>query len=186
MRIISGKYKSRRFQLPKNFRARPTTDMARESLFNILNNLVDWENTQALDLFSGTGSIAIELVSRGCPRVISVESNAKNHAFIQSVKAQLDAKEILTIKSDAFAFMKSCNQSFDLIFADPPYDLKDLELIPNKVFEHDLLNDGGIFILEHSKNNTFIHHPLFKEMRKYGGVHFSFFEKREEKDSTTE
>ena len=147
MRTISGKYKSRRFQLPKNLRARPTTDMARESLFNILNNKIDWENTNALDLFSGTGSVAVEFVSRGCPRVVSVESNAKNHAFIQSVKAKLEAVELLTIKSDVFSFIKSCNQSFDLIFADPPYDLKDLESIPSKIFEHELLNHDGVFIL---------------------------------------
>ena len=177
MRIISGKYKSRRFQLPKNLRARPTTDMARESLFNILNNKIDWENTSALDLFSGTGSIALELVSRGCPRVVSVESNAKNHAFIQGVKAKLDATELLTIKADVFSFIKTCNQTFDLIFADPPYDLKELESIPGKIFDYELLNDDGVFILEHSKNNTFKEHPLFKEVRKYGAVHFSFFEK---------
>jgi 16S rRNA (guanine(966)-N(2))-methyltransferase RsmD len=179
MRIISGKYKSRRFQLPKNLRARPTTDMARESLFNILNNKIDWENTNALDLFSGTGSVAVEFVSRGCPRVVSVESNAKNHAFIQSVKAKLEAVELLTIKSDVFSFIKSCNQSFDLIFADPPYDLKDLESIPSKIFEHELLNHDGVFILEHSKNNNFKEHPFFKEQRKYGAVHFSFFEKND-------
>ena len=179
MRIISGKYKSRRFQLPKNFKARPTTDMARESLFNILNNKIDWESTEALDLFSGSGSVAVELVSRGCPRVFSVESDAKNHAFIQKIKEQLDAKELLTIKSDAFSFIKSCNQSFDLIFADPPYDLKELDSIPSKIFEYELLNNDGIFILEHSKTNTFSEHPFFKEERKYGSVHFSFFEKKQ-------
>lgn len=177
MRIISGKYKSRKFQLPTNFSARPTTDMARESLFNILNNRIDWENASALDLFSGTGCIAVEFVSRGCPHVISVESNARNHAFIQKVKEMLDAKELLTIKSDVFSFIKSCNQTFDLIFADPPYDLKELDLIPTKIFEKELLNDEGIFILEHSKKNTFTEHPFFKEERKYGSVHFSFFEK---------
>lgn len=177
MRIISGKYKSRRFQLPTNFSARPTTDMARESLFNILNNRIDWENANALDLFSGTGCIAVEFVSRGCPHVTSVESNAKNHAFIQKVKEMLDAKELLTIKSDVFSFIKSCKQTFDLIFADPPYDLKELDLIPTKIFEKELLNDEGIFILEHSKKNTFTEHPFFKEERKYGSVHFSFFEK---------
>ena len=178
MRIISGKYKSRRFQLPTNFNARPTTDMARESLFNILNNTIDWENTNALDLFSGTGCIALEFVSRGCPHVISVESNAKNHAFIQKIKEMLDAKELLTIKSDVFSFLKSCNQTFDLIFADPPYDLKDLDLLPTKIFEREVLNDEGIFILEHSKKNTFTEHSFFKEERKYGSVHFSFFEKK--------
>ena len=177
MRIISGKYKSRRFRLPKNFNARPTTDMAREGLFNILNNTVDWENTQALDLFSGTGSVAAEFVSRGCPHVISVESNTKNHAFIQDVKNQLEAKELLTIKADVFTFMKSCNQSFDLIFADPPYDFVQLDTIPAKILEHNLLNDNGILVLEHSEDNSFKEHPLFKEERKYGSVHFTFFEK---------
>lgn len=177
MRIISGKYKSRRFQLPKKFRARPTTDMARENLFNILNNKFDWESTHALDLFSGTGSVAIELVSRGCPRVVCVESNTKNHAFIQHVKEQLDATELLTIKADVFSYIKTCNQTFDLIFADPPYDLKELDTIPSKIFELELLNENGIFILEHSKEDSFIEHPLLKEERKYGSVHFSFFAK---------
>lgn len=177
MRIISGKYKSRRIQLPTNFSARPTTDMARESLFNILNNIVEWEKTDALDLFSGTGCIAIEFVSRGCPHVISVESSAKNYAFIQKMKEQLDAKELLTVRSDVFSFLKTCKQTFDLIFADPPYDLKELDSIPTKIFEKNILNDDGIFILEHSKKNTFTEHPFFKEERKYGSVHFSFFEK---------
>ena len=176
MRIIGGKYRSRRFQLPKNFTARPTTDFARESLFNILNNRVDWEDTVALDLFSGTGSIAIELISRGCKQVVSVESNAKNHAFIQTLKEKLDATELLTIKADVFSFIKSCNQSFDLIFADPPYDLKDLDLIPTKILELNILKPNAIFILEHSKKKTFTEHPSFKEERKYGNVHFSFFE----------
>ena len=177
MRIISGKYKSRRFQLPKKFKARPTTDMARENLFNILNNKFDWENTNALDLFSGTGSVAIEFVSRGCPRVVSVESNTKNHAFIQHVKEQLDATELLTIKADVFSYIKTCSQTFDLIFADPPYDLKELDTIPSKIFELELLNENGIFILEHSKEDSFTEHPFFKEERKYGSVHFSFFAK---------
>lgn len=178
MRIIGGKYKSRRFQLPTKFTARPTTDFARESLFNILNNRLDWEETEALDLFSGTGSVAIELVSRGCSQVVSVESSAKNHAFIQKLKEKLDANELLTIKADVFSFIKTCKQSFDLIFADPPYDLKDLDAIPTKILDLDILKPDGIFILEHSKKNTFTNHPLFTEERKYGNVHFSFFEKK--------
>jgi len=183
MRIISGKYKSRKFQLPTKFTARPTTDFARESLFNILNNQLDWEFTEALDLFSGTGSIALELVSRGCPHVVSVESNVKNHAFIQKVKEILDAKELLTIKADVFSFIKKGNQKFNVIFADPPYDLKDLQTIPTKIFESGLLKPNGIFILEHSKKNTFTEHPFFKEERKYGSVHFSFFENDRKPDS---
>ncbi|HKM44137.1 MAG TPA: 16S rRNA (guanine(966)-N(2))-methyltransferase RsmD [Dysgonamonadaceae bacterium] len=177
MRIISGKYKSRRFQLPTNFTARPTTDFARESLFNILNNRLEWEETDALDLFSGTGSIAIEMVSRGCKHVVSVEKSSKNHAFIEKVKEKLDANEMLTIKADVFSFIKSCSQTFDLIFADPPYDLEGLSSIPTKILEHNLLKPNGIFIIEHSKKNTFIDHPSFTEERKYGNVHFSFFSK---------
>ncbi len=177
MRIISGKYKSRRFQLPVRFKARPTTDFARESLFNILNNRLDWETTSVLDLFSGSGSIALEFVSRGSPYVVSVESDSKNHAFIQKIKEQLDAKELLVVKADVFSFLKSNKQTFDVIFADPPYDMKELEKIVPKVLESNLLNKDGVFILEHSKKNTFKEHPLFKEERKYGHVHFSFFEK---------
>ena len=179
MRIIGGKYKSRRFQLPTNFTARPTTDFARESLFNILNNRVDWEDTVALDLFSGTGSIAIELISRGCKQVVCVETSSKNHAFIQKLKEKLDATELLTIKADVFSFIKSCKQSFDLIFADPPYDLKDFDKIPAKILSNDLLKTNGIFILEHSKKNSFKDHASFTEERKYGNVHFSFFSKEE-------
>ena len=177
MRIISGKYKSRRFQLPTNFKARPTTDFARESLFNILNNRLDWEESNVLDLFSGSGSISLEFVSRGCPYVVSVESDSKNHAFIKKIKEELDAKELLVIKADAFSFLKSSNQTFDVIFADPPYDMKELEKIVPIVMESNLLKKDGSFILEHSKKNNFKEHPFFKEERKYGHVHFSFFEK---------
>ena len=116
-------------------------------------------------------------MSRGSNHVVSVESSAKNHAFIQKLKEKLDAKELLTIKSDAFSFMKSCNQSFDLIFADPPYDLKDLDSIPTKTLEYNILKPNGVFILEHSKKHSFTEHPYFKEERKYGSVHFSFVSK---------
>lgn len=177
MRIISGKYKSRKFKIPSHFKARPTTDFARESLFNILNNRVDWENTLALDLFSGTGSIAFEFVSRGSPHVLCVESDTRNYEFIKKVKDKLDAKELMTIKADVFSFLKSSNQSFDLIFADPPYDWKDLDTVLSKILESNLLKPKSIFILEHSKKDSFKEHPLFKEERKYGSVRFSFFEK---------
>lgn len=177
MRIIGGKYRSRRFQLPTNYTARPTTDLARESLFNILNNKIDWESTEALDLFSGTGSIAFELVSRGCPIVISVESNLKHYIFIQKVKQQLDAQELYTVKADAFTYVKSCKRKFDLIFADPPYDLSKLEELPSKILDNEILKEQGVFILEHSSKHNFKEHKYFKEERKYGSVHFSFFDR---------
>ena len=177
MRIISGKYKSRRIQLPARFKARPTTDFARESLFNILNNRLDWETTTVLDLFSGSGSIALEFVSRGCPTVVSVESDSKNHAFIQQIKEKLDAKEMLVVKADVFSYLKTSHQAFDVIFADPPYDWKDLNTVLLRVLESNLLRPNGIFILEHSKKDSFKEHPLFKEERKYGNVRFTIFEK---------
>ncbi|MDO5664874.1 MAG: 16S rRNA (guanine(966)-N(2))-methyltransferase RsmD [Bacteroidia bacterium] len=177
MRIISGKYKSRRIPVPNNLKARPTTDFARESLFNVLNNMIDWEETTVLDLFSGTGSVALEFVSRGCPFVISVESNQNHYNFICKAQEILGAKELFPIKADVFKYLQSVNQKFDLIFADPPYDLPAGEKVPSIILEKNLLKDGGIFIMEHSKNHDFSHLPLFKKERKYGNVHFSFFEK---------
>jgi 16S rRNA (guanine(966)-N(2))-methyltransferase RsmD len=130
MRIISGKYKSRRIQVPANLKARPTTDFAKENLFNILDNRIDWEETSALDLFSGTGSIAFELVSRGCPYVVSVEINAQHYSFICKTQDTLGAKELFPIKADAFKYLNSAPQKFDFIFADPPYDLRDAAKVP--------------------------------------------------------
>lgn len=175
MRIISGKYKSRRIQLPPNLKARPTTDFARESLFNVLNNRVDWDETSALDLFSGTGSIALELVSRGCPHVVCVEMNANHYNFIVKAQDTLGAKELFPIKADVFKYLQSAKQKFDLIFADPPYDLPDAVKIPQLVIEKQLVNNGGIFVMEHSRNHDFSHLLHFEEVRKYGSVHFSFF-----------
>lgn len=177
MRIISGKYKSRRIQVPPNLKARPTTDFAKEGLFNILHNRLDWEETAALDLFSGTGSIALELVSRGCPRVVSVEMNAMHYLFICKAKETLEAAELHPLKADVFKFLLSCNEQFDLIFADPPYDLPDIPSLPDIVFEKDLLKPDGMFILEHSGKYDFSSFPYFREERKYGNVHFSVFAK---------
>lgn len=176
MRIISGKYRSRRIQVPPNLKARPTTDFAREGLFNVLHNRVDWEEIEALDLFSGTGSIALEMVSRGCPRVVCVEMNNLHWRFICMAKETLGAVELLPLKGDVFKFLQSCHQQFDLIYADPPYDMKEIETIPGIIFEKKLLKPGGIFILEHSKKHDFSSLPYFQEERKYGNVHFSFFE----------
>lgn len=177
MRIIGGKYKSRRIQIPPNLKARPTTDFARESLFNILHNRIDWEETTALDLFSGTGSVALEMVSRGCPYVVCVEKNPLHYHFICKAQDLLQAVELFPIKADSFKYLQSINRKFDLIFADPPYDLPDVEKIPSMILEKDLLKEGGIFVMEHSRKHDFSHLPLFKEERKYGSVHFSFFEK---------
>ncbi|GAB6013201.1 RsmD family RNA methyltransferase [Viscerimonas tarda] len=175
MRIISGKYKGRRFDLPKTFKARPTTDFAKENLFNVLNNLIDWEEKHALDLFGGTGSISLEFVSRGCSRVMCVEKDPLNYAFIGKMKAGLKANELTVYNSDVFRYVEFCKEKFDIIFADPPYDLKFLADVPRLVIEKGLLNKGGIFVMEHSKNNNFSDLPLFREKRNYGNVNFSIF-----------
>lgn len=177
MRIISGRYKGRRLDLPKNFKARPTTDFAKENLFNVLNNQLNWEECNALDLFGGTGSISIELVSRGCPKVICVEKDPLNYSFIEKIKNQLNAEELTVIKTDVFKLLSLTKESFDIIFADPPYNLKFLLEIPRIILEKDMLKEGGIFIMEHSKEYDFSDLPLFKEKRVYGSVNFSIFEK---------
>lgn len=179
MRIIGGKYKSRRIPVPVNLKARPTTDFARESLFNILHNIIDWEETKALDLFSGTGSVALEMVSRGCRSVICVEQNRNHYQFIFKAKEVLSAEELLPIKADVFKYLESCSQKFDLIFADPPYDLEEAASIPALVLESDILTPNGIFIMEHSQKYNFSDLPYFEKERKYGSVHFSFFMKSE-------
>lgn len=176
MRIIGGKYKSRRIQVPPNLKARPTTDFAREGLFNVLNNLLDWEDTTALDLFSGTGSIAFELISRGCSYVVSVEQNQNHFNFICRAQEKLEAKELFPVKADVFKYLHSLKQQFDFIFADPPYDLPEAAKIPEIILQKQLVKEGGFFVMEHSKKHNFSHLPNFKEERKYGNVHFSFFE----------
>lgn len=162
--------------MPPNLKARPTTDFAREGLFNVLTNLIDWEETSALDLFSGTGSIALELVSRGCPRVVSVESEHMQWRFITKTKEALEANELFPLKVDAFKYLETCREQFDLIFADPPYDMKEVDIIPNLIFDKNLLKPNGILILEHSKTHNYTMLPQFKRELKYGNVHFSIFD----------
>ncbi|MDR2843939.1 MAG: RsmD family RNA methyltransferase [Candidatus Symbiothrix sp.] len=175
MRIISGKYKSRRFEAPKNFKARPTTDFAKENIFNVVSNLLDLEDTVALDLFSGTGSIAFELLSRGCKKVVCVEKDSAHYAFIKTVKAKLADDCLETIKGDAFRYIQSTSQTFDFIFADPPYALKELSQVPEMVLSQGLLNPEGVFVMEHSKDYDFSNLPYFLQQRVYGSVNFSIF-----------
>ncbi|MEG1585567.1 MAG: 16S rRNA (guanine(966)-N(2))-methyltransferase RsmD [Bacteroidales bacterium] len=175
MRIISGIYRRRRFDVPKNIKARPTTDFARENLFNVLNNIIDFEDMKALDLFAGTGAISFELLSRGAGRVVSVEKHGTQYDFIRKVAKELKDDNIVPIKGDVFKFIASSREKFDFIFADPPYDLPELEKIPELIFKAGLLKEDGLFILEHSKNNDFSDMPEFDELRTYGSVNFSFF-----------
>ncbi len=176
MRVISGIYKRRRFDVPPTFKARPTTDFAKENLFNVLNNYLDFEGgINALDLFSGTGSISLELVSRGCDRVLSIEKDPQHYAFINKVMKEIKADNWFPVRGDVFRFIERCGETFDFIFADPPYALPNLNEIPDQIFEHQLLKEDGLFVLEHGKNLQFDQHPHFVEHRHYGSVNFSFF-----------
>ena len=199
MRIITGKYKGRHFDIPRSFKARPTTDFAKENIFNVLIQYVDFDGAEALDLFSGTGSISLELLSRGCARVVSVELDRDHHRFIQdclkklgagsaasaakgtvpSVSSEADYRgtvpKVIPIRGDVFRFLKSCKQQYDFIFADPPYALKELPQIPDLIFEKQLLKPNGIFVFEHGKDYDFSQHPHFVEHRSYGSVNFSLF-----------
>lgn len=182
MRIISGIYGGRRFEAPKNLQARPTTDIAKESLFNILQNRIDFEGIKALDLFGGTGSISFELVSRGATQVSCVEMGHQQQQFIRKISETLKIGKAMTlVRGDVFKFLKSQiaiapeQGLYDLIFADPPYALPELKTLPELVMSNPLLKRDGIFILEHGKDQDFSLLPSFKEMRVYGAVHFSFF-----------
>ncbi|SEA69434.1 16S rRNA (guanine(966)-N(2))-methyltransferase RsmD [Prevotella sp. tc2-28] len=175
MRIITGRYKGRHFDIPRTFKARPTTDFAKENIFNVLTQYVDFDGATALDLFSGTGSISLELLSRGCQQVVSVEMDRDHHRFIQDCLKKLDTKACIPIRGDVFRFLKSCRQQYDFIFADPPYALKELPEIPDLVIGRQLLKDGGIFVFEHGKDYDFSNHPHFLEHRSYGSVNFSLF-----------
>ena len=191
MRIITGKYKGRHFDIPRTFKARPTTDFAKENIFNVLTQYIDFEGAEALDLFSGTGSITLELLSRGCSRVVSVELDRDHHRFIQQclqklvsqgdgsfVTSEISQKNrppVIPLRGDVFRYIKSCKQQFDFIFADPPYALKELPTIPSLIFERGLLKEDGIFVFEHGKDNDFSGDPHFVEHRSYGSVNFSIF-----------
>lgn len=177
MRIITGIYKGRHFEIPRSFKARPTTDFAKENIFNVMNGYIDFEGSSALDLFSGTGSISLELLSRGCGHVVSVESDRDHHAFITACLKKLDTRKCIPIRGDVFRFLKSCHEQYDFIFADPPYALENLGEIQSLVFKKDILKDDGVFVLEHGRNYDFSENEHFIEHRAYGNVNFSLFRK---------
>ncbi len=180
MRIITGKYKGRHFDVPRTFKARPTTDFAKENLFNVLNGYLDFEDdVQALDLFAGTGSITLELLSRGCEKVVSVEKEPLHYSFIQKCLQTLKADNAFVIRGDVMRYLGKCKEQFDFIFADPPYALAELEQIPDLVLKNNLLKTDGLLVLEHGKTNDFSQHPCFVEHRSYGSVNFSFFRVKE-------
>jgi 16S rRNA (guanine966-N2)-methyltransferase len=175
LRIIGGKLKGRRINPPKNFRARPTTDFAREGLFNILNNRVDFDEISVLDLFSGTGSISYEFASRGASAVHLVEKDIRHILGIRKILKELNLENVKTIHIDVKAYLKTCSVKYDIVFADPPFELSWLSDLPDLVTQSGVIKDDGVFILEHPRDLSFDLHKLFFEHRNYGGVNFSFF-----------
>lgn len=176
MRIISGTHKGKVICPDKNFKARPTTDFAKENLFNVLNNYIDIEGASVLDLFSGTGSISYEFASRGAERIVSIEQNYNHYSFIKKTVVQLGFKSVTVFKTDVFiACKKLKGKSFDIIFADPPYDLDKIMEIPAAIFDNELLAPEGLAIIEHPGTVDFSSAPFFSEHRQYGSVNFSIF-----------
>lgn len=191
MRIITGKYKGRRFDVPRTFKARPTTDFAKENIFNVLQGMTDLEGCMALDLFAGTGSITLEMLSRECRHVVSVEADRDHAAFIRQCLQKLKAENCTLVRGDVFRFLKTCRQQFDFIFADPPYALERLPELPDIILPasgegqdgagenagdvQTVLAPGGIFVFEHGKQYDFSSHPNFIDHRAYGSVNFSIF-----------
>ena len=176
MRIISGLYKARRITAPKSLPVRPTTDIAKEALFNILNNRFDFEIISVLDLFAGTGNISYEFASRGVKEIVCVDAHFGCVKFIKKTALEFSFP-ISTFKSDSHKYLSKTKQSFDIIFADPPYDLSEekFENIVSLVFENTIVKENGLLIIEHSKHMDLETHPNFIEARKYGGSVFSFF-----------
>lgn len=175
MRIISGKLKGRKVEPPKGLPVRPTTDMSKEALFNVLNNRVNFEDIRVLDLFSGTGNISLEFISRGVNDLISVDQNFKCCAFLTKMIDEFNLEGITVIRDNVFKFIGRTHEPFDLIFADPPYNIAELPEIPDKIFSTNLLKPDGILVLEHPSYQNFSEHRNFIENRRYGQSSFSFF-----------
>ena len=175
MRIIGGIHRGKQLLPPKNLPVRPTTDFAKEGLFNILNNKLDFEDLTVLDLFCGTGNITFEFASRGAKKIISIDSHTPCLNYIKDTSKQLQFKTIFTERADVFTFLAKSHGTYDLVFADPPYDLPNIEKIYDLVIEKKLLNTDGILIIEHGKETDLSSKSYFVECRKYGNVHFSFF-----------
>lgn len=180
MRIVSGSHKSRRITPPMGLLVRPTTDMAKESLFNILNNRIDFEETTVLDLFAGTGNISYEFASRGVKEVLCVELNPKCVTFIQQTAEKLGFNGMSVIKTNVFALLPTLRRNFSLIFADPPFDSNDAQKLPDIIFQQKLLAPDGWLVIEHPRKMKFAEHPNFSEHREYGKVNFSFFRNLED------
>jgi 16S rRNA (guanine966-N2)-methyltransferase len=176
MRIIAGKYRSRRILPPKNLPVRPTTDKARESLFNILNNRLDYSQTKALDLFAGTGAVSFEFISRGGYEVTAVDQNRHCVQWIRRAAGDFKMENLKVAQADVFRFVKQTPEKYDFIFADPPYHLENLQDISRHIFEAGILKENGWLVIEHPAEADFSGEPFFHSHRKYGKVNFSFFQ----------
>jgi len=175
MRIIGGSLKGLRLNPPKNLPVRPTTDLAKEALFNILQNKIDFEEIRVLDLFSGTGNISMEFASRGAAQVVAVDRSIHCVNYLKDISRQHGLTNIKIFKEDVFKYLQFENEQYELIFADPPYDLNKIPEIPKIVFDKNLLLPGGLLIIEHQSMQNLSNHPAFAEQRKYGHSSFSFF-----------
>jgi len=175
MRIIGGRLKGIRFEPPANIPTRPTTDFAKEGLFNILTNNFNFENTRVLDLFGGTGSISYEFSSRGCKDITTIEIFPKCAAFIKKTAVALNLAGLKVLQMDVFKFIKNSHDKYHLIFAGPPYPLENLNTLPDLILQYQLIEGNGWFILEHNPNHNFENHPHFLRSKNYGTTIFSIF-----------
>ena len=175
MRIIGGTYKGKQIIAPKNLPVRPTTDFAKEGLFNILNNKVDFEGLMVLDLFCGTGNISLEFASRGAQKIYAIDKHSPCLNFVKDTSKTLKLSSIITDRADVFKYLEKSHSTFDVIFADPPYELENIAEIHDLVFTHNLLNEDGWLIIEHGQRTDLSAKKNYVETRKYGNVHFSFF-----------
>ncbi len=182
MRIISGTHKSRQIHAPKNLPVRPTTDMAKEALFNILVNNFDLSEVKVLDLFAGTGNITYEFASRGAAGVTSIDIDLKCVNFIRQTAREFGFEAVLSFRSDAFRFLSNCETQYDIIFCDPPFEMQGVEVIPKAVFERNLLLPEGWLVVEHSRDYDFSGLANFQQQRTYGKVNFSIFSAGENKE----
>ena len=177
MRIIGGTLKGKTLRLPSSYEARPTTDFAREGLFNVLDSEYEFDGLHVLDLFAGSGAVSYEFASRGAGAVCAVEMSRVNWAFIRSEAARLGLGKVVTaVHCNVFDFLGICKEKYDIVFADPPYALQGLDTLPDRVLSADIIHPGGYFILEHPGQYSFSGHPRFSKEKTYGKVHFSFFE----------
>jgi 16S rRNA (guanine966-N2)-methyltransferase len=175
LRIIGGTYKGKQIIAPKNLPVRPTTDFAKEGLFNILNNKVDFEGLTVLDLFCGTGNISLEFASRGAQKIYAIDKHSPCLYFVKDTAKALKLNSIITDRADVFKYLEKSHSTYDVIFADPPYELENIAQIHDLVFTHNLLNEDGWLIIEHGQRTDLSSKKNYVETRKYGNVHFSFF-----------